>query len=138
MNIVQALRWGYKKLFKKSASAMLDTEVLLAFVIKKKKVFLYLHSELKLTDKQARKFKKMISRRGAGMPVAYLTGNKEFYGLGFIVNKNVLLPRPETELLVEEVLDLHLFDFANRNQVVYGHISYGRTKSFIRQRTHDN
>ncbi|MEK7211020.1 MAG: peptide chain release factor N(5)-glutamine methyltransferase, partial [Patescibacteria group bacterium] len=77
---------------------------LLAFVIKKPKEYLYAHPEAELTPNQQKLFQKLIARRGKHEPVAYLTGHKEFFGLDFIVNHNVLIPRPETELLVEEAI----------------------------------
>ena len=82
----------------------LDAEILLSFVIKKPKEFLYAHSERKLTVAQILKFKKLITRRAQHEPVAYITGHKYFYGLDFFVDKNVLIPRPETEILVEEAI----------------------------------
>jgi release factor glutamine methyltransferase len=59
------------------------------------------HPERKLKDKEYQKFILLAKRRSSGEPVAYLAGKKEFFGLDFLVNKNVLVPRPETELLVE-------------------------------------
>jgi len=82
----------------------LDAEVLLSFVLKKPKEFLYAHPEFQPTKKQISNFQFLISKRIKGEPIAYLTGHKEFFGLDFLVNKNVLIPRPETEILVEDVL----------------------------------
>ncbi|MCX6778734.1 MAG: peptide chain release factor N(5)-glutamine methyltransferase [Candidatus Magasanikbacteria bacterium] len=103
MDISKSLSWGYQKLKKKSTSAILDSEVLLAMILKKSKEFLYTYPEHNLTATQLTKFKKLINQRAKGAPIAYLLGYKEFFGLNFIVNKNVLIPRPDTELLVEEV-----------------------------------
>jgi len=80
----------------------LDTGIILSFVLKKSKEFLYTYPEHELTKTQEKKFQQLIKRRAKGEPVAYLIGEKEFYGRKFKVNKNVLIPRPETELLVEE------------------------------------
>ena len=102
MNIKQTLIWATNKLKIKTAS--LDAEVLLSNVLKKPKEFLYTYPEKELTNQQTEKFKKLISRRAKFEPIAYLTNQKEFYGLNFYVDKCVLIPRPETELLVEEVL----------------------------------
>ena len=105
MNIQQALVSGTEKL--KSAkiiSASLDAEILLSWTLNKPKSYLFTYPEKKLTQAQLAKFEKYISRRSKNEHVAYLTSHKEFYGLDFLVNKNVLIPRPETELLVEEVL----------------------------------
>jgi len=88
----------------KITTALLDAEVLLAFVLKKPKEFLYTHPEYKLTGRQMAQLKQLVNRRGKGEPVAYLRNTKEFYGLDFYVDKRVLIPRPETELLVEAVI----------------------------------
>jgi len=105
MIICQALTWAQTKLNKaKINSTNLDTEILLSYIIKKNKTFLYSHPEHQLTQSQITKFKKLINCRVKGEPIAYLIGSKEFYGLNFIVNKHVLIPRPETELLVDEIL----------------------------------
>ncbi|MBI5254280.1 peptide chain release factor N(5)-glutamine methyltransferase [Candidatus Falkowbacteria bacterium] len=85
-------------------SPHLDADVLLSFVLKKSKEFLYSHSEQILKRAQYSKYKKLINQRARYFPVAYLTNHKEFFGLDFYVDKNVLIPRPETELLVERAL----------------------------------
>lgn len=79
----------------------LDAELILSHVLNKPREYLLIHPESKLTTVQIAKFRKLIKRRVKGEPIAYLLGKKEFYGLEFAVNKNVLVPRPETELLVE-------------------------------------
>ncbi|MFA5021520.1 MAG: peptide chain release factor N(5)-glutamine methyltransferase [Patescibacteria group bacterium] len=105
MTIQEALKIFTKKLqAKKNKTAALDAEVLLSFVIKKPKEFLYSHSEAKLTKLQLKKLSKLAARRTKGEPIAYLVKQKEFFGLSFLVDKRVLIPRPETELLVEEVI----------------------------------
>lgn len=103
----QVLNWAIKELKKaKIDSAALDAEVLLSFVLKKDKTFLFSNSEKKLTNRQLEKFKKLILRRRKFEPIAYIINNKEFYGLDFYVDKNVLIPRPETELMVEESIKI--------------------------------
>ncbi len=104
MTIDNILNWAQLRLNKTSPSANLDAEILLSFILKKDKIFLYSHPENKLTSTQLIKFKKIIDRRLQGEPIAYLTGTKEFYNLNFIVNKYVLIPRPETEIIVAEIL----------------------------------
>jgi len=84
--------------------APLDRELLLSYVLKKPREYIFAHPEKKLSASQFKKFKNLANRRAKGEPIAYLTGKKEFYGLEFSVNRNVLIPRPETELLVELVL----------------------------------
>jgi len=84
--------------------APLDRELLLSHALNKPREYFFTHTEKELSSIQVKKYNKLVNRRLKGEPIAYLTGKKEFYGLDFIVNKNVLIPRPETELLVEEVL----------------------------------
>ena len=87
-------------------SAMLDAEVLLSFVLEKDKAWIYARLDKEIKNKDLKKFKKLIDKRKKGVPAAYLIGYKEFFGLNFEVNKNVLIPRPETEMLVEKTIDL--------------------------------
>lgn len=84
----------------------IEASILLSFVLGQPKEFLYLHPEHELSKQELNKFFKLASRRRQGEPIAYLTGEKEFYGLGFTVNKHVLIPRPETEWLVEQTIRL--------------------------------
>lgn len=87
-------------------SAILDAEILLSFVIKKPKEFLYTYPEKTISTKQITQLKKLVSRRAKYEPIAYLTNKQEFYGREFYVDKRVLIPRPETELLIEELRSL--------------------------------
>jgi len=82
----------------------IDSGILLSLALGRPKEFILAHPEKKLTKLQYEKFIAFIKKRSAGEPIAYITGKKEFFGLDFLVNKNVLIPRPETELLVECVL----------------------------------
>ena len=84
----------------------LEAEILLSGILRKPREFLLAHGEKALTNIQYTKYKIQISRRLKGEPIAYITGHKEFYGLDFLVNKNVLIPRPETELMVDEAANL--------------------------------
>ena len=86
-------------------TAALDIAVILKYVLETDDVFLISHPEALLTNAQYQKYRRLVRRRKCGEPVAYLTGHKEFYGLDFIVNKNVLIPRPETETLVEKAVE---------------------------------
>ncbi len=86
-------------------NAELDARVLLEAAMNKKSAYIFSHPEIPMTNANYAKFRRYIRRRKKGEPVAYILGHKEFYGLDFIVNKNVLIPRPETELLVEEALE---------------------------------
>lgn len=107
MTIAQALKLAIAKLSaKKINNPPLEAEILLANVLNKPREFLLTRGEKNLTPVQISNFKFLISRRFKGEPIAYLTGRKEFYGLDFLVNKNVLIPRPETELMVDETIKL--------------------------------
>ncbi|MDQ3018546.1 MAG: peptide chain release factor N(5)-glutamine methyltransferase [bacterium] len=82
----------------------IEADLLLAHVLKQPKEFLYIHGDIKLSSAQIDTFKKLVKKRIAGKPIAYLLGYKYFFGLKFKVNKHVLIPRPETEWLVEKSL----------------------------------
>ena len=82
-----------------------DAEILLTHVLKTNKVELYLYPDLVLTSEQFEVFLMFTERRLNNEPVAYITGHKEFYGLDFEITASVLIPRPETEILVEHTID---------------------------------
>ena len=105
MIIKEALRWGHETLLLSSESARLDAEVLLSHVLKKPATFLLAHDRAEVGFWDLGKYKRFIEKRKEGVPVAYLTGHKEFFFLDFEVNKNVLVPRPDTEILVESVIE---------------------------------
>lgn len=86
----------------------LDGEVLLSFVLGCTRAQLYAHPERLLTDHERKQFERLVVRRCQQEPVAYMVGEKAFYGLDFSVDPRVLIPRPETELLVDMVLDVAL------------------------------
>ena len=85
-------------------SAPLAAELLLMHVLERDRAFLYAHPEFVVDEGQAARFSQLIQRRAAGTPVQYLTGHQEFWGLQLEVNPNVLIPRPETEHVVEVAL----------------------------------
>jgi release factor glutamine methyltransferase len=89
-----------------SASPRLDAEVLLAHVLGRQRIELYTAFDEAPDDAARAAFRELVRRRAEGMPVAYLVGHREFYSLSFHVTPAVLIPRPETELLVVAVLDL--------------------------------
>lgn len=107
MTIQTILHITVQKLIKnKITSPHLDAEILLRYVLKKTREYLFTHPEQKLTKLQISNYKLLINKRIKNEPVAYLTKQKQFYGLDFYVNKNVLIPRPETELMVDEALHI--------------------------------
>ncbi len=85
-------------------AARRDAEVLLAGVLGCARSYLYAHGDQTLTAAQAAKFQTMIEHRAAGEPVAHLLGTREFWSLELAVNADTLIPRPDTELLVERAL----------------------------------
>src|SRR5439155_74300 len=85
-------------------SAVLDADLLLAYVLGIRKEDVYAHPEPVLSADELAGYEGLIARRARGEPVAYLRGWKEFYGLEFAVDPRVLIPRPETELLVDETV----------------------------------
>lgn len=87
-------------------AARLDAEVLLAHVLGVDRVYIYTHYDRPLDQTERERYRNLIKRRVGHEPVAYITGSREFMSLAFEVNSQVLIPRPETELLVETVLGL--------------------------------
>jgi len=115
MTIKEALLAALKSFGRNNRNAAnLDIEIILSYVIKKTREYLYTHPESKLNKLQQSRFLKLIRERVHGIPVAYLTQTKYFWGLNFKVSKNVLIPRPETELLVEKTINLVKNKFSNR------------------------
>ena len=86
-------------------TASLDAQVILGHVLQKERAWLFTHYDYKLTPTEAETYADLVARRAANEPVAYLVGRREFYGLELAVDPRVLIPRPETELLVDAVLD---------------------------------
>lgn len=106
VTIKQALQAGVAFLRQKGiAFPHNEAETMLAFLLCRDKPYLYAHGEEKIGPEIKGEYKGMLQRRGAGVPLAYLMGKKEFMGLTFFVNESVLIPRPETEHLVEAVID---------------------------------
>lgn len=104
MIIKDALLWGFETLTPTSDSPRLDAELLLAHVLKKPKSFLIAHDEQRIYSLNFWLFRRLIRKRKQGIPIAYLIGHKEFFMLDFKVNRHVLVPRPDTETLVESVI----------------------------------
>lgn len=87
-----------------SPSARLDAELLLAFTLERSRVSLHSNFHEVIGAGQTARFRSAVARRSRHEPVAYITGEREFFGLSFVVTPGVLVPRPETELLVERAL----------------------------------
>jgi release factor glutamine methyltransferase len=102
--IADVLRAASNRLRTKSQTPRLDAELLLAAVLGWPRARLLAAHDVALDRQQMLIFEAMVARRETLEPVAYILGNQEFYGYDFVVDKRVLVPRPETELLVEETL----------------------------------
>ena len=86
-------------------TANLDVILLLEKALKKDRAYILTHDTEPMTNSEYSRFRQLIRRRKKGEPIAYILGHKEFYGCDFFVNKNVLIPRPETELIVENAIN---------------------------------
>lgn len=107
MNIREELNRAAERLARAgSSSPRLDAEILLTFFLNIGRLELYKAPERVLTEEDAAGFENLLERRCQGEPVAYIIGVKEFWSLLFKVNREVLIPRPETEILVEETLQV--------------------------------
>ena len=111
MNIENILNEGINILQKnKIANPQLDSEILLSNSIKRDKKHIILNPKEILNSEQLGKFKSLIERRKKGEPIAYLINKKEFWKDEFFVNKDVLIPRPDSELIIEQVLKIYSKD----------------------------
>jgi len=104
IEIQKALRQAASQLDPASSSPALDAEVLLSHVMAKHRAHLRARPEERLSKQQKHAFEELVARRRAGVPIAYITGCREFWSLEFHVTPDTLIPRPETELVVELAL----------------------------------
>ena len=108
MNIEIAIKEACQELKKNHiGSALLDSELLLSKVIKKDRKFILLNPEIELDQNDQENFRDLILKRSIGKPLAYLTGTKSFWKYNFRVNEKVLIPRPDTEIIIEQVLKIY-------------------------------
>ena len=108
MRISELIIYGSKSLQKKFISShLLDSEVILAKVLNKSRENLLISNDQLISNERVKKFKKIIQRRLKSEPLAYIFEEKEFWNKKFKVNNSTLIPRPETELMVEKII--HLF-----------------------------
>ena len=107
MNIETALKKGQLILKdNKIKSAELDSEILMSQAIRKDKKYIILNYNKKIKNKDLKYFDFLIQERVKKKPIAYLTKKKDFWKYEFLIDKNVLIPRPDTEVLVEQILEL--------------------------------
>ena len=88
-------------------SYLLDAEIILSNIMNVNREFLLLNDELEISNSIIKKYAKAIRKRSKKEPVAYIVGKKEFWSHNFLINKSTLIPRPETELLVNEVINIY-------------------------------
>ena len=107
MEILELLNAGTKQLRDNNIrSCRIDSEILLTKLFKKKREELLINLNQKVTSEMIKNFNKLIKRRSLKEPIAYILKEKEFWSKNFFVDKNTLIPRPETELMVEQITNI--------------------------------
>jgi len=107
MNILDTINFGTKKLKqKKIISSRLDSELLLSKILNKKREEILINLDQDISQRCFSKYKDLIFRRSQNEPIAYILKKKEFWSKLFFVNSDTLIPRPETELMVEKLADI--------------------------------
>ena len=107
MRIQSVIQEGEKILKRNNIKTFrMDAEILMSISIKKNRKYIVLNSNKKLCDESIKIFQKNIQKRSSGKPIAYILGEKDFWKYSFKVREGVLIPRPDTELIVEEVLKI--------------------------------
>ncbi len=122
MKLETAIQNAYQKLRKNNIkSALIDSEILLSEAINKSREFIILNHNLNIGNKEYSYFQKMVDQRSQGKPVAYLTKRKFFWKYEFYINEEVLIPRPDTEIIIEQVLKI----YKKRNNINFLDIGFG-------------
>ena len=107
MQLSQALTTAIARLTEgKVPSPRMNAELLLRFILDVDRAYLYAHPERELSAEEQPRYDEVLRQRASGIPAQYITGHQEFWGMDFIVTPAVLIPRPETEHLIETVLHL--------------------------------
>lgn len=135
LTILNAIELSSEYLNKKGVeSSRINAEILLAHILNCKRLDLYMKFDQPLTEDETNEYRELIKRRGLREPLQYIIGKVEFYGLEFTVNRNVLIPRPETEILVEEIINqsdknqsLHILDIGTGS----GNIAISLAKNLL-------
>ena len=102
-------------------SALLDSELLLSKAIDKSREFIILNSKYDIDEEDYLYYKELINERSKGKPIAYLTGKKSFWKYEFEINNKVLIPRPDTEIVIEQVLNI----YKKKNKINFLDIGFG-------------
>lgn len=107
MQLSQALTTAIARLTEANVpSPRMNAELLLRFTLDVDRAYLYAHPERELSEEEQARYDEVLRQRGRGIPAQYITGHQEFWGMDFIVTPAVLIPRPETEHLIETVIEL--------------------------------
>ena len=107
MNIQTALNQANQKLKRNNIfSYKLDSEILMSKVVKEERDYVILNQSKSLSNSQLINYRKLINERSRGKPISYLVGKKEFWKYEFYIEEGVLIPRPDTEVIIEQTLDL--------------------------------
>ncbi len=136
--IKQLLRQAVERLRTRTSTPRLDAEILLSAALGQPRTWLAIHPETPVSADILMRFEQWLTRRVAGTPVAYLTGSKEFWSLNLRVTPQVLVPRPETELLVELALqwlpadaEVHVLDLGTGSGAIALAIARERPRARI-------
>ena len=122
MRLAIAIQNGYQELKDNNIkSALLDSELLMANVLNKSREHIILNFEKNISKKDYDTFQNMVGQRSKGKPLAYLTNKKFFWKYDFFVDKNVLIPRPDTEIIIEQVLKI----YKNKHKINFLDIGFG-------------
>ena len=122
MRVNEAIQEAFQKLKKYHIkSALLDSELLMANAINKTREYIILNFNQKISKYEFDNFQNLISQRSKGKPIAYLTNKKFFWKYEFFVNKNVLIPRPDTEIIIEQILKI----YKNKNKIKFLDVGFG-------------
>ena len=116
ITVRQALQQALERLKERVSTPLLDSQVILCRVLNVDRLYLIINKDKILTKEETEEYNKLIEKRFEGLPVQYITGSQEFMGLMFHVEEGVLIPRPDTEILIEKVLDR--IDVNNRYNIV--------------------
>ena len=122
MNLEIVIKSAFHKLKESNIkSALLDSELLLSKVLKKSREYILLNLKNSISRKEYDTFQKMVNLRSQGMPIAYLIKKKYFWKYEFFINDKVLIPRPDTEIIVEQVLKI----YKKKNKISLLDIGFG-------------
>ncbi len=122
MKLERAIHKAYQNLKSKNVkSAQLDSELLMANVIRKSREYIMLNLDKDIKKNDLYRYEKMINNRSEGKPIAYLTNKKFFWKHEFFVNKHVLIPRPDTEIIIDQVLKI----YKSKNKINFLDIGFG-------------